>query len=463
MEAVRFSMASIVAFSLGLLLGGLVCAAVAVLLLGQLKDARRQVERLERDVREVTEAKARAEQEARRVPDLVAELATVRRRAEELHTQLAENAARLEAAQQAAEWRAQVQQHLEAVFKALAADLLQVNAQQFLGQASAQIAQVVDPLKSTLGALEQQVRHLETQREGAYQGLRSQLEILQSTTSTLAQALKSASARGQWGEVQLRRLVELAGMVEHVDFVEQHHTGEARPDLIVHLPRGGVLAVDAKTPMQAFLEAMESQDEGVRAARLAAHARALRQHVQHLAGKRYWEQFERTPEAVVLFIPNDGCLAAAFERDPSLLEDALRQRVLLATPVTLLALLKAVAYGWQQHEVAEHAREIAEHGRHLYARLADFLERLAMAGRRLDSAVKYYNEAVGSLERKVLPSARRLKELGLGSEDLQAPPGIERTARGTAPEAPEAPSLPIAASEVAPAPESGRDGPAHQR
>lgn len=452
----------ITAFTVGVGLGGLICVVVSSLLVSQLRDARRHVDRLSHELRQVGEARARAEQEARRVPDLLADLATVRRKVEELQMQLAESAARLEAAQQAAAWRSQAQQHLEAVFKALAADLLQVNAQQFLGQASTQLAQVIDPLKSTLGALEQQVRHLETQREGAYQGLRSQLEILQSTTSTLAQALKSASARGQWGEVQLRRLVELAGMVEHVDFAEQHHTGEGRPDLIVHLPRGGVLAVDAKTPMQAFLEAMESQDEAVRTARLAAHARALRQHVQHLAGKRYWEQFERSPEVVVLFIPNDGCLAVAFERDPGLLEDALRQRVLLATPVTLLALLKAVAYGWQQHEVAEHAREIAEHGRHLYARLVDFLQRLTQAGRRLDSAVKYYNEAVASLERKVLPSARRLKELGLGSEDLQAPPGIERTILGAAAGSPEAPALPVSASEVAPAPESGRDGHAPQ-
>ncbi len=414
---------------IGLMLGGFVGAVVCSILLAQLKDARRQAEGATRELRAVAEARARAEQEARAVPQLLTELAAMRQKVEELQTRAAESSARLEAAQRAREWQALTEQQLQTTFKALAADLLQVNAQQFLGQASAQLAQVVDPLRTALGTLEQQVRQLEAQREGAYQGLRSQLELLQTTTTTLALALKSSSARGQWGEVQLRRLVELAGMVEHVDFAEQHATGEGRPDLIVHLPKGGVLAVDAKTPMQAFLEAMESQDEAVRAVRLAAHVKALRQHVQQLAGKRYWEQFERTPEVVVLFIPNDGCLAVAFERDPSLLEDALRQRVLLATPVTLLALLKAVAFGWQQHEVAEHAREIAEHGRQLYARLGDFIDRLGLVGRRLDSAVKYYNEAVGSLESRVIPAARRLRDLSLGSRELDAPLVVERTPR----------------------------------
>ncbi|MCL6553068.1 MAG: DNA recombination protein RmuC [Firmicutes bacterium] len=414
-------------------------------------------ERLNHELREVAEARARAEQEARRVPDFLAELAAARRRAEELQVQVAESAARLEASERAAAWQEQAAQHLQAAFKALAADLLQTNAQQFLGQASAQLAQLVDPVKAALAAFEQHVRHLEAQREGAYQGLQSQVQMLQSTTATLAQALKSASARGQWGEVQLRRLVELAGMVKHVDFAEQHVTDEGRPDLVVHLPKGGVLAVDAKTPMQAFLEAMESSDEPVRTSRLAAHARALRQHVQQLASKRYWEQFEHAPEVVVLFIPNDGCLAAAFERDPGLLEDALRQRVLLATPVVLLALLKAVAYGWQQHEVAEHAREIAEHGRQLYARLADFLERFHLAGRRLDSAVKYYNEAVGSLERRVLPAARRLKELGLGGDELHAPPEVVRTPRIALSESLEAAPLPVPVPEEPPE-SGGRNG-----
>lgn len=418
-----------VALVIGLTLGGFVGAVVCSILLAQLKDARRQAEGATRELRTVAEARARAEQEARAVPELLAELAAMRQKVEELQTRAAESSARLEAAERAREWQSLTEQQLQTTFKALAADLLQVNAQQFLGQASAQLAQVVDPLRTALGTLEQQVRHLEAQREGAYQGLRSQLELLQTTTTTLALALKSSSARGRWGEVQLRRLVELAGMVEHVDFAEQHATGEGRPDLIVHLPKGGVLAVDAKTPMQAFLEAMESQDEAVRTVRLAAHVKALRQHVQQLAGKRYWEQFERTPEVVVLFIPNDGCLAVAFERDPSLLEDALRQRVLLATPVTLLALLKAVAFGWQQHEVAEHAREIAEHGRQLYARLGDFLDRLGLVGRRLDSAVKYYNEAVGSLESRVIPAARRLRDLSLGGRELDAPLVVERTPR----------------------------------
>jgi len=415
--------------------GAFICWVAYRPLVIALREARRRAEDAAREVQDAVEARARAEQDARRVPELLAELQTTRQRAEELQIRLADATARLEAAGQASEWRQRMEQQLQTAFKALAGEILQANAQQFLGQASAQLGQVVDPLRTVLTNLEDHVRHLESQRQGAYQGLKSQLDILQATTTTLAQALKSSSSRGQWGEIQLRRLVELAGMREHVDFAEQPPTEGGRPDLIVRLPRGGVLVVDAKTPMLAFLEAMEIQDEPLRRSRFAAHAKALRQHVQQLASKRYWEQFERAPEVVVLFIPNDGCLAAAFEQDPSLLEEALQQRVLLATPVTLLALLKAVAYGWQQHEVAEHAREIAQHGRQLCARLADFLERLGTMGKRLDSVVKYYNESLGLLESRVMVAARRLGDLGVGNGELTSPPPIERAPRLPLPDA----------------------------
>jgi DNA recombination protein RmuC len=392
----------------------------------QLGELKQRVEHLRRELQAAGEARARAEEHAARVPALEAALSEARRRGEDLRAQLADAEARLATAQHALGWQKDTEEAFRTAFKALAADVLQANAGQFLGQARTQLAQLVDPLKATLADLEQHVRDLEVKREGAYHGLKTQLDVLQATARTLALALKSPSARGQWGEVQLRRLVELAGMVEHVDFTEQQTADSARPDLLVYLPQGGVVVVDAKTPMQAFLEAMEAEEDGVRRARLVAHGRALRQHVQHLASKRYWEQFERVPELVVLFIPNDGCLAAAFETDPSLLEDALRQRVLLATPVTLLALLKAVAYGWQQQAVAAHAREIAQQGRHLYGGLVKFLEVLHKMGRRLDSTVKYYNETLGTLERRVLGPAQQLAALGAGGEALPPLPALAR-------------------------------------
>jgi len=218
-------------------------------------------------------------------------------------------------------------------------------------------------------------------------------------------------------------------MVAHVDFEEQAITDGGRPDMIIYLPTEGILPVDSKTPMQAYLDALESSSVERREEKLKEHAQVIRGRIRELSQKRYWEQFDRAPEFVVMFIPNDSCLSAAFEKDANVLEFSIQQRVLPTTPVTLLALLKTVAYGWQQQMVTENARKIAEQGRELHDRLAKFVDHLHRTGTGLDSAVKAYNDAIGSLESRLIPSARRFRELGAATTDIPNPINIERQVR----------------------------------
>lgn len=330
------------------------------------------------------------------------------------------------------QWVERAQTQLREAFQSLAVDVLRGNADQFIGQASQKLA----PLEKALDALGVHLRELEQKREGAYQGLQEQLrqlaqaqQQLQTTATSLAQALKSPTVRGRWGEYELRRVVEMAGLTEHVSFEEQAGAGNGRPDMLVYLPNEGVLPVDAKTPMQAYLASVEAADEKTRAQKLDEHTRAMRARVNELSQRRYADELKRSPDFVAMFVPNDACLTSAFSHDPGLLDYAIERRVLLVTPVTLLALLKTVAYGWQQHQVAENARRIAEQGKELHARLLRFVEHLQRTGRELDSAVKAYNEAVGSLESRLLPAAARLKDLGAAAGDVPEVEPVERQAR----------------------------------
>jgi DNA recombination protein RmuC len=261
-------------------------------------------------------------------------------------------------------------------------------------------------------------------------------EVLRRETQQLAQALRAPAVRGQWGELQLRRVCELAGMLAYCDFEPQvtvrGDDGVQRPDLVVRLPGNRQIVVDAKAPLAAYLEAMAAGDERARAARLAEHAAQLRAHVQRLAARRYWAQFADAPEFMVLFLPGEAFFAAALEADPSLLEAALGERVLLATPTTLIALLKAAAVGWRQERVAEDAARVAALGRELQERLATFGTQLGEVGRGLQRAVEAYNRAVGSLEQRVLVSARRLgSAAGDGTDALPAPAPVETVVRDT--------------------------------
>jgi DNA recombination protein RmuC len=297
-------------------------------------------------------------------------------------------------------------------------------AKRELSEREKAVENLVKPIREALQASQQQIEALERSRSEAYGSIRTQLEAMQAAqhsltkeTHNLAKALRRPEVRGRWGEITLRRLVELAGMVEHCDFVEQVHTvaeGQViRPDMIVRMPDRRELVVDVKTPLDAYMQAVEAEDDAQRKLGLERHAKGVRAHIRMLSSKAYWEQFDESPEFVILFIPGDQFLSAAVGEIPSLLEDAIRQQVIIATPSSFVALLKAVAYGWRQDQLAENAARIQALGEDLYKRLATFSGYLARIGRSLGQSVDAYNSAVGSLERQVLPGARKFTELGL--------------------------------------------------
>jgi DNA recombination protein RmuC len=303
------------------------------------------------------------------------------------------------------------------------------------------VESLVKPIREALDKNEQQVRRMEAERREAQGALTRQLEmiseshrLLQGETRNLVQALRRPEVRGQWGEMTLKRLAELAGMVDHCDFYEQESVdtdaGRLRPDMVIRLPDRRDIVVDAKTPLDAYLSAVEATDDAVRKTQLQRHARNVRQRVRELAGKAYWNQFTDSPDFVVLFIPGEQFLAAALEIDHKLLEESLTQHVILATPSSFVALLRAVAYGWRQEALAKNAEIIREIGQELYTRLATFGEHLAKLGRSLDSSVESFNKAVGSFDTRVLPGARRFVELGINTRrQVPEPDQIEHGTR----------------------------------
>lgn len=368
-----------------------------------------------------------------------------------------------EAESQRIEWVKEAENQLREAFDSLASKALKDNTSQFIERSEEQIKgfvkalqgdwntqkeqfrNLVEPLGKDLEKLDQQVSEMEKRREGAYRSLLDQVSELgksnrelNRTTVTLSQALRSSKARGKWGEVQLRRIAEMAGMVEHVDFEEQVSSeGTGRPDMIVNLPNKGIVPVDAKAPMEAYLDSIESKDEEKAKSCLDRHVSSIKKHIRDLSRKEYWSQFgENTPEFVVMLIPYESGLAAAFSRDPDLLEEGLSKKVVIVSPATLLALLKVVAYGWLQLSLAEHAQEIAKQGRVLFDRFGNFSKHLTQLGKRLNDALNSYNRAVGSMESRLVPSLRRLKDIGAGSGELEIPAQIENQARSVEPEEP---------------------------
>ena len=349
-----------------------------------------------------------------------AELAALRARNLELEAARSQLTTQLTAERDALQ---QAQTRLTDTFKALAADALRSNNDEFLKRAGDSL---VKPVADSLKDVRDKIADLEKTRASAYGSLSEQLKSLalaqaslQTETTKLSTSLSTTKTAGTWGELQLRRVVELAGMVEHCDFTEQESTGDQRPDLLVNLPRGQRIVVDAKAPTDAYREAAGTGDPKVRAAKLVEHAAKVRSHVDALSAKAYWEQFQPSPEFVVLFLPGDQFLSAALEADPALLDRAIRNRVLLATPSTLIALLKATAYGWRQEAVSKNAEEISKLGRDLYDRIATYLEHFEKVGRGLETATKSYNAAVGSLEGALIPGARKFAELGAkGAKEL---------------------------------------------
>lgn len=346
----------------------------------------------------------------------------------EMKSRLATLEAEKKSEQEKLAWVGSAQDTLREAFNALAGDALKSNAQALTAEAKKDIDGVVKPMREQLTTLSDHVRELEKQRVGAYRSIQTELSQLREThgklqqsTISLTQALRSPTVRGRWGEIELRRIVEMAGMERHVAFDEQTTTDAGRPDMIVHLTNGGVLPVDSKVPLDAYLSAMEASDEGQQRQYLDLHAKAVRSRVNDLGQKKYWDQFQPSPDFVVMFVPNEACLGAAFNQDATLLEHAIDKRVLICSPVTLLALLRTVAFGWQQHQITENAIRIAEEGKELYRRVQTFANHLASVGTSLGKSVEVYNKAVASFDQRLRPAAQRLQEMGVSEKELEGP------------------------------------------
>jgi len=419
--------------------------------------AKAQVSSAQGELRALKEAAEQMREDGQRREE------SLRRELEQLRGQLAQ----AESARQAHEARvgelrrnleeqkallSQAQEVLGATFKSLAADALKGSSEEFLRlagermdtlrkQAAAdlehrqrKIEDIIGPMRESLTRLDREIHRLDEERRSAQAQLSENLRMLTSKTERLANALSRPSVKGRWGEFQLRNVVEAAGMASHCDFREQTAVagadGKLRPDMTINLPGGRTIVVDSKVPLQAYLEALDLPDGEQRAAKLADHARQVRSYIEQLSSKAYWDALDSAPEFVVLFLPGEMLFSAALQHDPALIEDGAKRKVILATPTTLIALLKAVAYGWRHEQLTQNAQRISELGQELHERLATMTEHLGNLGNSLNQSVNHYNKAVGSFEQRVLSAARRFAELGAhGKKEIKQLDEVDSVAR----------------------------------
>lgn len=436
------------AFEMMLVAVGILIGAVTIWLISRVNISAVR-ESLSKTYQELDVARSDLTERDRRINELIADVA---RLDTEIKIEKTNSEEKLVILHQATE-------EMRNAFKALSSDALRDNNQSFLELARSafeklqseakgdletrqkKVEDMVAPIKESLGKVDSKLQEIEKVRIEAYGGLSEQVrglmraqERLHSETENLVRALRTPNVRGRWGEIQLRRVVEIAGMVAHCDFIEQESVhaerGQLRPDMIVKLPGGKEVVVDAKAPLQAYLEAVEANTEETRRVHLKSHVRQIQDHMARLSSKAYWDQFPNSPDFVVMFLPGESFFSIALEHEPGLIEEGFSQKVILATPTTLIAILSSVSYGWRQERVAESALQVSELGRDLYQRLRTLTGHFSNVGKGLDRAVDSFNKAVGSFEGRVLVSARRFSELGaVSSEEIEPLPSVDKSVR----------------------------------